>query len=134
MSFWDRYDAGIQIDAFMRAFRIGMDGLHMLGEGVKQLAALKEQQSSDQRTGIESPCDGVQAAPTDPKPGIYRHYKGNEYVVIGIALHSETSERMVLYHQLHAPRLLWVRPLGMFCEEVVVDGKTVPRFACTTTI
>lgn len=41
---------------------------------------------------------------------------------------------MVVYHQLHKPHLLFVRPLEMFCGEVVVDGKTVPRFVCTATI
>ncbi len=62
------------------------------------------------------------------RPGRYRHYKGNEYQVIGIARHSETEEQMVVYRQLYGDRSLWVRPLVMFLEEVLVDGRQVPRF------
>ncbi len=62
------------------------------------------------------------------RPGCYRHYKGNEYQVIGIARHSETEEQMVVYRQLYGDRSLWVRPLVMFLEEVLVDGRQVPRF------
>ncbi|GFO57469.1 hypothetical protein GMSM_44760 [Geomonas sp. Red276] len=62
-------------------------------------------------------------------PGSYRHYKGNEYEVIGIARHSETEEEMVVYRKLYGDRSLWVRPLAMFQEQVEVDGRLVPRFA-----
>ncbi len=58
------------------------------------------------------------------KLGRYRHYKGKEYQVIGIAQHSETLEELVVY----VKRELWVRPLSMFLEEVKVDGKKMPRF------
>ena len=61
--------------------------------------------------------------------GKYRHYKGNDYEVVGVATHSETHEPMVVYRPLDGERALWVRPLAMFMEEVTVDGKTVPRFA-----
>ncbi|NBS58640.1 MAG: DUF1653 domain-containing protein [Betaproteobacteria bacterium] len=61
--------------------------------------------------------------------GTYRHYKGNDYEVVGVATHSETHEPMVVYRPLYGERALWVRPLAMFMEEVTVDGKTVPRFA-----
>jgi hypothetical protein len=61
--------------------------------------------------------------------GKYRHYKGNEYEVIGVATHSETREPMVVYRPLYGEMGLWVRPLAMFTEDVTVDGKTVPRFA-----
>jgi hypothetical protein len=64
------------------------------------------------------------------KPGRYRHYKGNEYEVIDTVRHSETEEEMVLYRALYGARGLWVRPLAMFTETVVVDGNAVPRFAC----
>ncbi|MBS1219560.1 MAG: hypothetical protein H6R21_2693 [Proteobacteria bacterium] len=62
-------------------------------------------------------------------PGRYRHYKGNEYEVIGIATHSDSLEPMVVYRPLYCEGGLWVRPAAMFAEEVVVDGKTRPRFA-----
>lgn len=63
------------------------------------------------------------------KPGIYRHYKGNEYEVIGTARHSETLEEVVVYRALYGEYGLWVRPLAMFAETVVVEGKEVSRFA-----
>lgn len=59
---------------------------------------------------------------------IYRHYKGNLYAIEGIATHSETEEKMVVYRPQYGERELWVRPLNMFSEEVQVDGKTVKRF------
>lgn len=64
------------------------------------------------------------------KPGKYKHYKGKQYEVIGIARHSETLEDMVVYKALYLPegKNLWVRPLIMFKEEVEVDGKKMPRF------
>jgi hypothetical protein len=61
-------------------------------------------------------------------PGRYRHYKGNEYEVIGIARHSETEEEMVVYRKRYGDYSLWVRPLVMFVENVVVDGRLVARF------
>ena len=66
---------------------------------------------------------------TEPLPGRYRHHKGNEYEVIGVARHSETDERVVVYRPLYDDSGLWVRPLAMFLETVTVDGKPVPRFA-----
>jgi len=60
--------------------------------------------------------------------GKYRHYKGNEYEVIGLAEHSETLEDLVVYQALYGERELWVRPVKMFLEEVEVDGKKIPRF------
>jgi hypothetical protein len=62
------------------------------------------------------------------KPGRYRHYKGNLYHVIETARHSETGEQMVVYRCLYDDHSLWVRPLGMFLESVVVDGQEKPRF------
>jgi len=61
-------------------------------------------------------------------PGKYRHYKGNDYAVIGTARHSETEEQLVIYRPLYGEGMLWARPLSMFCEQVYVDGKSVPRF------
>lgn len=66
--------------------------------------------------------------------GTYRHYKGKEYEVLGVARHSETLDPLVVYKALYdSPEFgsgaLWARPLSMFTETVVVDGKEVPRFA-----
>ncbi len=60
--------------------------------------------------------------------GVYRHYKGNTYQVIGIAKHSETEEDLVVYRALYGAFGLWVRPLDMFCEKIEIGGKIVPRF------
>lgn len=62
-------------------------------------------------------------------PGKYRHYKGKDYEVIGVARHSETEEQMVVYRCLYGDYGLWVRPLSMFRETVEVAGEQVPRFA-----
>lgn len=63
------------------------------------------------------------------RPGRYRHYKGNEYIVLGIARHSETEEELVVYRPDYGDRGLWVRPRAMFEEQVEVNGRLVPRFA-----
>jgi hypothetical protein len=63
------------------------------------------------------------------KPGRYRHYKGQEYEVIGCARHSETEEQLVVYRALYGDRGLWVRPAAMFVEQVQLDGMSVPRFS-----
>ncbi len=60
--------------------------------------------------------------------GRYRHYKGNEYEVIGTALHTETEERLVVYRALYEPYQLWVRPFEMFFENVIINDIEVPRF------
>lgn len=67
---------------------------------------------------------------TDIETGRYRHYKGNEYTVIGIARHSETEEELVVYRQEYGDRSLWVRPLRVFEETVNLNGDEVPRFRC----
>lgn len=61
--------------------------------------------------------------------GIYRHYKGQRYHVLGTARHSETLEELVVYRALYGEHGLWVRPAAMFAETVQHDGKTVARFA-----
>lgn len=66
------------------------------------------------------------------KLGRYRHYKGNEYEVIGVAKHSETLEELVVYRALYGDYSLWVRPKAMFEEMVEVNGKKVPRFQLIT--
>lgn len=66
------------------------------------------------------------------KKGIYRHYKGKLYRVLGVGRHSETLEELVFYQALYESEFgkdsLWVRPLAMFTEDVEIDGKNMPRF------
>ena len=62
------------------------------------------------------------------KPGRYRHYKGRDYTVLGLARHSETEEVLVVSRQEYGDRGRWVRPLAMFLESVEVDGQSVDRF------
>ena len=61
--------------------------------------------------------------------GIYRHYKGSLYQVMHTAQHSETEEVLVIYRCLYGEYGVWARPLSMFTESVMVDGKEMPRFA-----
>ncbi len=65
----------------------------------------------------------------DIRTGRYRHYKGNFYSVIGVATHSETGERLVVYRCLYGDHSMWVRPLEMFLEDVEVNGRKIPRFS-----
>jgi hypothetical protein len=65
----------------------------------------------------------------EPQPGLYRHYKGKDYRVIGRARHTETEEDVVVYQALYGECGLWVRPAAMFLETVEVGGQRVPRFA-----
>lgn len=67
-----------------------------------------------------------------PAAGIYRHYKGQRYQVLGLARHSETLEELVVYRALYGEHGLWVRPVAMFAETVTVDGRPVARFALET--
>lgn len=62
------------------------------------------------------------------KPGRYRHFKGNEYDVIGVAKDSETLQAMVVYRALYGEHGLWIRPLSMFTEVIERDGKAIQRF------
>ncbi|MEV7036810.1 DUF1653 domain-containing protein [Amycolatopsis sp. NPDC051061] len=62
------------------------------------------------------------------EPGRYAHYKGGEYEVLGVARHSETEEKLVVYRALYGSRGLWVRPEAMFAETVETADGPVPRF------
>lgn len=67
--------------------------------------------------------------PIELRPGRYRHYKGGEYRVLGLARHSETLEPLVIYQALYGECGWWVRPAPMFTEQVELDGGIrVPRF------
>lgn len=61
--------------------------------------------------------------------GLYRHYKGGQYRVLGTVRHSETLEPMTLYQALYGQQGLWVRPAAMFGESVCIDGQWQARFA-----
>ena len=63
------------------------------------------------------------------KPGKYRHYKGGEYEVLGMARHSETLEEMVVYRALYGEKEVWVRPAAMWNESVEKDGVLYRRFS-----
>mgnify|MGYP001312491585 FL=1 len=67
------------------------------------------------------------------RPGRYRHYKGGEYTVIGVARHSETEELLVIYRPDYGERELWVRPQTMFTESVETQKGREPRFALIET-
>ena len=66
------------------------------------------------------------------EPGKYKHYKGNEYEVIGVGRHTETLEELVFYRALQGESKLWARPASMWDETVTVDGKEVKRFTKIT--
>ena len=70
---------------------------------------------------------------TELKPGKYKHYKGKEYEVIGLAHHSETLQELVIYKALYdseefGTNALWARPKSMFLGTVTINGKEIPRF------
>jgi hypothetical protein len=62
------------------------------------------------------------------KPGIYQHYSGKQYEVLGVGRSSESLEELVIYRALYAPYDFWVRSLTMFLESIEIDGKIIPRF------
>ena len=62
------------------------------------------------------------------KQGIYRHFKGNKYHILGVAQHSEDGTILVVYRPMYGARDLWVRPIEIFLETVELDGQQVPRF------
>ena len=79
---------------------------------------------------VSAPVDNSveELKPEEITLGRYRHFKGNEYEVIGFARHSETEERLVLYRSLKNPEEVWARPYDMFAEVITRDGKRIRRF------
>lgn len=75
------------------------------------------------------PIPEIPVHPNGPRPGRYRHYKGKEYLVVGVARHSESMEELVVYRLLYGDHGLWVRPRAMFLETVEIEGRALPRFA-----
>ncbi len=65
---------------------------------------------------------------------IYEHYKGLRYKILGIARHSETLEELIVYQALYGESDIWVRPLAMFLENVVINGQSQPRFKLVPSI
>ncbi len=76
--------------------------------------------------------DPLPPLPAQPQPGLYRHYKGRDYRVLGLARHSETLEPLVVYQALYGEHGLWVRPVAMFTEMIEHGGKRLPRFAAVS--
>ena len=76
----------------------------------------------------EAPVAPVNNVPEEITVGRYRHYKGNEYEVLGFAKHTETGEKLVIYMAVDNSGDVWARPYDMFAESVTVDGKNVKRF------
>lgn len=76
--------------------------------------------------------DNLDKIPEPPQleNGTYRHYKGNEYEVVGLAFHTETLEPLVVYKALRQKKGadFWVRPYDMFFDDVTIDGSIIPRF------
>ena len=79
---------------------------------------------------MEPMSDALPPLPAEPSPGLYRHYKGNDYEVVGLARHSESLEPLVVYRALYGEGGLWVRPAAMWQETVTLaDGARVTRFS-----
>ncbi len=76
--------------------------------------------------GVKLP---IPAHADDPQPGRYRHFKGKDYLVLGVARHSESQEELVVYRPLYDDFGLWVRPRDLFMSSVDTPTGKVPRFS-----
>ena len=105
----------------------GKKGLRAGGYELTPTAASAKADNARMNTPNPTPEHDLPALP-ELAPGLYVHHKGGRYTVIGVARHSETHEALVVYRPLQGEGALWVRPFGMFTEDVVVDGVRQPRF------
>jgi len=105
----------------------GKKGLRAGGCQLAAAAASAKADNARMNTPNPNPTHDLPALP-ELAPGLYVHHKGGRYTVIGVARHSETHEALVVYRPLQGEGALWVRPFGMFTEDVVVDGVRQPRF------
>ena len=111
--------------------------MRRLGRAKDQEYEKKEKTVGSEEPGLARVCgrgfvgrmSDLPPLPDAPQPGLYRHYKGNEYRVLMLARHSETREVLAVYQALYGERGIWVRPAAMFVETVAVNGRSVPRFA-----
>jgi hypothetical protein len=79
------------------------------------------------------PIQPLSSAAQSIVPGtVYKHYKELQYQIIGVARHSETYEELVVYQALYGEKRIWVRPVPMFLENVIVGGQSIPRFTPIT--
>lgn len=112
------------------SFKIDFDektDFEAIESAVAESPALKNEPVTNKESEeVVNTC--TQEPMTKIEPGMYRHFKGEEYEVIGFAKHSETEEQLVIYRNLHDVTQLWARPYTMFAETVEVDGKTIRRF------
>lgn len=112
------------------SFKIDFDektDFEAIESAVAESPALKNEPVTNKESEeVVNTC--TQEPMTKIEPGMYRHFKGGEYEVIGFAKHSETEEQLVIYRNLHDVTQLWARPYTMFAETVEVDGKTIRRF------
>ncbi len=84
---------------------------------------------ADEKAAVyEAACAALDAWQEKIPAGRWRHCKGKEYEVLGLALHSETLEVMVVYRALYGAKTTWVRPAALWCEAVMRTGQCVPRF------
>ncbi len=112
------------------SFKIDFDektDFEAIESAVAESPALKNEPVTNKESEeVVNTC--TQEPMTKIEPGMYRHFKGGEYEVIGFAKHTETEEQLVIYRNLHDITQLWARPYTMFAETVEVDGKTIRRF------
>jgi acyl-CoA thioesterase I len=119
----DFYSALVDVKSGLIAQQWDYDGVHPNPQGYRCMAKTAQPILA----GAINQVAGKMSE-ANLKSGIYRHYKGNMYQVLGVAKHSETMEDVVVYRALYGDGGLWVRPLSMFAEFVEVNGNKVKRF------